>query len=83
MADADDINRQNAEKAKAEAKAAAKQRVIEESADSKGKIDRLQSFINGLSFYEVSDDHKGLLTGQLSHMQSYYHTLQLRLKACD
>lgn len=83
MAEADDINRENAKKLEADKRAGARQRAVEEFDDLKPRTDRLGAFINGPEYNNVSDHHKGLLAAQFAGMRAYLQALQIRIKDWD
>ena len=57
-----------------------KQRVVDERQELKGRVARLESFINSGDFYKVYDNEKALLASQLGHMKQYLSVLEQRVK---
>ena len=56
------------------------QRVIEEEADLRSKIEKLQAFVVGNIFHALGADEQDRMKRQLKHMLGYVNVLVERIK---
>ena len=57
------------------------QRVVEEAADLKSKLDNLDAFIASKTFHTIRSDEQSRLYEQAIHMRAYLHVLDDRIAA--